>query len=223
MIIGDTHCPGMRRGYVDFLKRVADEHQPGRIVHIGDLVDWHSISYHETNLSLPGPVSEVKAARKQVRRLAEAFPKADWLLGNHDVLPHRKARTAGLPDDALVSPADYWEVDWKVHPRFSRLTIDGVEYSHGENGPQGQDAAYRQAASVFSSVVIGHLHANAGCKWFANEHKRIFGMSVGTGIDVKKLQFEYGWKFTRKPMLGCGVVVSGTRPKFEPWLLKNDF
>ncbi len=27
LIIGDTHCPGMRQGYVDFLRRVADDRQ----------------------------------------------------------------------------------------------------------------------------------------------------------------------------------------------------
>ena len=39
LIIGDTHAPCMRKGYIGFLKRTADEWQPDRIVHIGDLVD----------------------------------------------------------------------------------------------------------------------------------------------------------------------------------------
>jgi len=47
LIIGDTHCPGMRQGYVDFLNRVADAHGVNRVVHIGDLVEWASISFHE--------------------------------------------------------------------------------------------------------------------------------------------------------------------------------
>lgn len=221
LTIGDTHCPGMKRGYVDFLKRVADEYQPDRIVHIGDLVDWHSISYHESNLSLPGPVAERKRAQRQVDRLSKAFPEADWLIGNHDALPHRKAQTSGLPDDVIVDPATYWGVDWTVHPRFGRFTIDGVEYSHGENGPQGQYAALNQCKSRFRSVVIGHLHANACCEWYANGEFRIFGLSVGCGIDVEKMQFEYGHKFVRKPILGCGVVIDGKRAFFEPWLLKS--
>jgi len=39
LILGDTHCPGMRTGYVDFLKRVPDSYSISRVVHIGDLVD----------------------------------------------------------------------------------------------------------------------------------------------------------------------------------------
>ena len=54
LIIADTHCPGMRQGYVDFLKRVADRHAVTRVVHIGDLVDWASISFHEKNPALRG-------------------------------------------------------------------------------------------------------------------------------------------------------------------------
>ncbi len=52
LVIADTHCPGMRTGYVDFLKRVADSCSITRVVHIGDLVDRASISYHEKSSSL---------------------------------------------------------------------------------------------------------------------------------------------------------------------------
>ncbi len=43
----------------------------------------------------------------------------------------------------------------------------------------------------------------------------------GCGIDVSRLQFEYGRRITAKPILGCGVVLNGRRAFFEPWLLKS--
>jgi hypothetical protein len=86
LIIGDTHCPGMRQGYVDFLQRVADSHSVTRVVHIGDLVDWASISFHEKSPGLSNATREFDAARRQVATLHRAFPKADWLIGNHDAL-----------------------------------------------------------------------------------------------------------------------------------------
>lgn len=221
LTVGDCHCPGMKRGYDGFLKRVADEYQPDRIVFIGDVIDWASISYHEKNVSLPAAADEVRKARRQVQTLHRAFPKADWMLGNHDVLPARQVRSAGLPDGLLRNYNDYWEVDWKVNPRLSHLKIDGVEYSHGENGPQGQRAALKQAKERFRSQVIGHLHSEAGVEWYCNGEFRVFGMSVGWGGDIAKMQFEYGRKFNRKPILGCGVVVDGKRAYFEPWLLKS--
>ena len=221
LVIGDTHCPAMRKGYVDFLKRVADDYSINRVVHIGDLVDWASISYHEKNPALKNPALEYDKARKQVAQLARAFPKADWMIGNHDALPSRQMVTAGLDPDALLKPQnEIWGIKWKVHPRFSKLEIDGVVYSHGDSGRGGIDAAHRQSADNFRSTVIGHFHGQAGVKWFANEHSRVFGLSVGCGVDQEALAMEYGRRFYRKPFLGCGVVLDGQRAYFEPWLLR---
>lgn len=221
LIIGDTHCPGMRRGYVDFLKRVADSHAVNRVVHIGDLIDWASISYHEKSPSLSNATRELQNARRQVAVLAKAFPESDWLIGNHDALTERQAITSGLPPQILRDYADLWDVEWKVHPRFSKLIIDGVIYSHGDSGRGGKDAAFNQAKDNFRSTVIGHFHSQAGAKWWANPEFRVFGMSVGCGIDASRLQFEYGRKIIAKPILGCGVVINGQRAIFEPWLLKS--
>lgn len=221
LIIGDTHCPGMRRGYVDFLKRTADRYDVTRVVHIGDLVDWGAISFHEKNPACLNATLEAKEARRQVKRLEKAFPGAEWLLGNHDALPERKAIAAGLPTDLLKGYADYWEINWKVYPRFACLKIDGVSYLHGDSGPAGKDAALHQARERFSSCVIGHLHGQAGVRWCANHDFRVFGMSVGCGIDASRMQFDYGRRFTTKPILSCGVVLDGVRAFVEPWLLPS--
>lgn len=220
LVIGDTHCPGMRKGYVDFLKRTADAYAVTRVVHIGDLVDWASISYHEKHPVLRNPTLEYKRALRQVSALERAFPKADWLIGNHDALTERQLITAGLPPELLRSQNDIWQVGWRVHPRFTKLEIDGVIYAHGDGGRGGIDAAYRQAQDNFRSTVIGHFHGNAGARWFANSDSRVFGLSVGCGIDQDALAFEYGRKFPRKPLLGCGVVINGKQAHFEPWLLR---
>lgn len=221
LVISDTHCPGMRAGYVDFLKRVADDYAVTRVVHIGDLVDWASISYHEKSPSLRNASQEYAKARKQVATLARAFPKADWLIGNHDALTERQAVTAGLPPELLRDYADMWEVGWSIHPRFSKLLIDGVIYSHGDSGRGGQDAAFQQAKDNFRSTVIGHFHNQAGVRWWANPEFRVFGLSVGCGIDASRMQFEYGRRFAHKPILGCGIVISGRQAYFEPWLLPS--
>lgn len=82
-------------------------------------------------------------------------------------------------------------------------------------------AALTQAKDNFRSTVVGHFHSQAGVRWWANPEFRVFGLSVGCGIDVRRLQFEYGRRFTAKPILGCGVVLDGHRAFFEPWLLKS--
>ncbi len=221
LIIGDTHCPGMRRGYVDFLRQVAERYDVNRVVHAGDLVDWASISFHEKSPALSNATREFELAKKQVSCLARAFPRVDWMLGNHDALTERQAVSVGLPPQLLHDYADVWEVRWNVHPRFSKLVIDGVVYSHGDSGRGGQDAAVAQAKDQFRSTVIGHFHSQAGVKWWANPEFRVFGMSVGCGINVNRLQFEYGRRIVAKPILGCGIVLNGRRAFFEPWLLKS--
>ena len=219
LVIGDTHAPGMRTGYIPFLKSVAKRYKTNRVVHIGDLVDWASISFHEKNPSISNTEVEFSKAKAQVKQLATAFPKADWLIGNHDSLTERQANTVGLPAWVLRDYAELWGVKWKVHPRFSKILIDGVIYMHGDAGRGGQDAALANAKDNFRSTVIGHHHSQAGVKFWCNRDFRVFGMSVGCGMDRRRLEFNYGKKFTQKPILGCGVVIDGKRAYFEPWLL----
>lgn len=211
----------MRKGYVEFLQGVAEKHSVDRIVFMGDVVDWASISYHEKPPGLKDSNAEYKKALKQVAQLRKAFPKADWLIGNHDALGERQMNTAGLPTSLMKDYNTIWEVDWKVHPRFTKLIIDGVIHTHGDGGRGGQQAAYKQAKDNFRSTVTGHFHSEFGVWWWANPEFRIFGMNVGWGGDVDKLQFEYGMKFTKKPILGCGVVINGKLPYAEPWLLRS--
>lgn len=103
------------------------------------------------------------------------------------------------------------ELDWSVHARFAKLLIDGVIYSHGDSSRAGQDAALAQAKDRFRSTVIGHFHSPTGVKWWANPEFRVFGRSVGRGIDASRLRFEYGRRIIAKPILGCGVVIDGRR------------
>lgn len=214
------HCPAMRRGYVRFLQKVADDWGPDRIICLGDLTDWHALSYHERLPSLSSASEEYRKAKKQVRQLVTAFPTADWLIGNHDALTERQATTVGIPKEILRSYNEIWDVPWKVHERFSELIVDRVVYTHGE-GPGGMHAHGNRAKSRMRSVVMGHFHSNAGVDWIATPEDRIFGMAVGCGVDNTKMQFLYGKVLPRKPILGCGVVINGTQAYFEPWALPS--
>lgn len=221
LVIGDTHCPAMRKGYVRFLQDTSDVWKPDRFVHIGDLVDWHAVSFHERLPSCSSAKEEYRRALRQVRDLRDAFPKVDWLIGNHDALTHRQASAAGLPPEVLRDYQEIWELpSWRVHERFSELVIDGVAYLHGE-GMSGMYAHGNRAKLRFRSIVQGHLHSNAGVIWHANAEFRVFGMAVGCGIDIHELQLSYGRPIARKPILGCGIVVDGKQAMFEPWCLKS--
>ena len=217
LVIGDTHCPGMLSSYPAFLKRVYQKYDCNKVVMVGELVDLAAISYHEKHPSLSSVEEETDKARRQVRLLYRAFPKCEWLIGNHDALTERKAGSIGLPMDVLRSYKDLWEVpDWTVHPRFSRYQFENTIYCHGDSGKTGMYAAVKNARDNFINWVQGHCHSEAGVWWTTVESASVFGMNVGCGVDRDLLQFAYGKKFNRKPTIGCGIVINGKQAYFEP-------
>ena len=102
------------------------------------------------------------------------------------------------------------------------MFIDGVMYRHGDKGRGGAMPAYANAQSEFCSVIQGHFHASAGVLWGANHNLRYFGMQVGCGVDYRKEAMKYGVKYSKKPVLGCGVCIDGV-PYFEPMDLGNKY
>lgn len=220
LVIGDTHAPAMHKDYIAFLKKIHKKHKCTRVVHIGDLVDWCALSFHEKEAFMPNPVDEFKQAQQQVRALHAAFPRADLLIGNHDSLPSRQAAKLGLPDEVLRGFDRLWELDgWTIHPRYADLVIDNVVYRHGDKGKGGIMAAYKNAIAEFRSVVQGHLHAQAGIVYHANQDECVFGMQVGCGVDHKHPAMNYGRVYAAKPILGCGVVYSSKLAFVEPMFL----
>jgi predicted phosphodiesterase len=219
LVVGDTHAPVMHPNYVNFLADVRDEWGCDEVVHIGDLVDWASISYHPKAPSLKNSEAEYRKAYEQVQQLyAELGPSVTWFVGNHDALTERHATDCGLPLSVLKSYCDIWGVQgWEVIPRYGNKVIDGVMYQHGDKGSGGQrNAAYSNAKAQFCPVVQGHFHSQAGVEFYNNERFKCFGMQVGCGIDIKAAAMDYGKKFNQKPILGCGVVIDGELAVFEP-------
>lgn len=211
LAIPDCHCPAMLGKFPAFLSKVEKKYRCNRIVHLGDLADNSCISYHEKHPGLSSAPEEYKRAKKQMLELVKRFPKLDLITGNHDALTERQAVTIGLLPDWLRDFNDIWGLpaSWKVHPRFTELEIDGVLFMHGDSGRGGQFGAVKTAITKFQSVVMGHLHSEFGVWWYCNGKARVFGCNAGSGVDHKALSMEYGRKFTRKPIVGCAVVLDG--------------
>tara|TARA_X000001388_G_scaffold28035_2_gene19812 strand:+ start:5473 stop:6159 length:687 start_codon:yes stop_codon:yes gene_type:complete len=217
LVIGDTHCPAMKEGYVDFLNDMKQLWNTDTTIHIGDVVDWASISFHEKLPEFPSPNDEFEKAMDQVQLLYKAFPKVTVMTGNHDDLPKRKITTLTLPSQCIKEYSTLWNTPkWNWMPRYSRYNLDNVIYSHGDSGKGGRWAALSNATDNFSSWVQGHLHSVAGVNYYANVHKRIFGLSTGCGVDHDALSMYYGKRFNSKPIVGCGIVLDGEHAFFEP-------
>lgn len=211
LVIGDCHMPAMHVRYIPFLKRIEKKYKCNKVVHIGDAVDWNAISFHEKDPALPSPEQEYTEAYKQMQKMYKAFPKVDYMTGNHSDLPARKARFIGLPDSVVMPFKKVWDVDgWTIHPRYHDLIIDGVIYRHGDKGKGGQRiAALANARDEHKSVVQGHFHAQFGVEFAANQDRVIWGMQVGCGTEPNHPNMNYSKVYSARPILGCGVVLNG--------------
>lgn len=209
LVIGDTHLPFEHKHYLDFCHQTARTYKCNQVVHIGDVVDNHSISYHDHDPDGMSPKDELHEARRRLKKWFKAFPQVLVCKGNHDVLANRKAITHGIPEEHLRKFEDVWEFPsgWRYEWHY---VLGSVKYQHG-TGYSGKYAHLKVASINRQSTVIGHLHSVAGVDFHANELDIIWGMSTGCGIDRKNYAFWYGKDFKDKPVLSCGVVINNGR------------
>ena len=215
LIIGDTHLPFEIEGYLEFCKTIEHRCKCGTVVHIGDFVDNHAISYHGHDPDGWSPADEMNETDRHTKDWFKAFPNVKLCRGNHDSLVDRKGKTVGLPKRCFKQYRDIWNLPKGWEDDFE-FTIDNVLYKHG-TGFSGKYAHVTAAERSRQSTVIGHTHASGGVEYLASSRDCIFGMQVGCGIDRKKYAFAYGKDFPRKPILGVGVVVgAGRYAQFMP-------
>jgi len=204
LVIADTHLPFQYPKYLDFCKCIQDRCKCEEVVHIGDLVDNHAISYHEHDPDGWSPEEEMAEADKHLQPWFKAFPVLKLCRGNHDRLVDRKGRTSGLPSRCFKEFKEIWNLPSMWTDEFD-FEIDGVRFMHG-TGYSGKYGHVQACYDNRQSTVIGHLHSVAGTEWVANPKDCVFGMCVGSGLDRKAYTFAYGKDFKRKPILACGVI-----------------
>ena len=110
LVIGDLHCPFDLDEYLEFCKQQYILYDCNEVVFIGDVIDNHYSSYHETDVDGLGGGEELEFAIKRIARWYEAFPKATVIIGNHDRLIMRKAQTSAIPKKWIKSYKEVLEV-----------------------------------------------------------------------------------------------------------------
>lgn len=210
LVIGDLHSPFILDGYLEWCKSLEKKYNTKKTIFIGDVIDGHSWSYHESDVDGMSVGYELDAAIKQLKLAYKLFPNADVTLGNHDLLIARKARTAGLSQRFLK---DFKEIidapsGWNIGHEF---IYDNVRYIHGSVGN-----AYKRAIASRISTVQGHLHTQAFIQYSVSERDAIYGLQIGCGIDHDKYAFEYAKPLPQKPIISAGIVTeNGTLPILE--------
>ena len=201
LVIGDLHEPFCLDGYLDFCKKVYAEQNCNKVVFIGDIIDNHYSSYHETDADGMSGGEELDLAIDNISKWYKAFPVADVTLGNHDIIISRKAQTGSIPSKWIK---EYKEVLNTPKWNFThKLEIDGVAYIHGIGSK-----AHVRSVKDMQSTVQGHHHTEAYTIWKVGSNNKVFGMQVGCGINKDSYAMAYG-KWFPKPAIGCGVVING--------------
>jgi len=205
LIIGDLHAPFTKYGYLKFCREQQEIHDCGTVIFIGDVIDNHYSSYHESDPDGYGAGEELDRAIDMISDWYHTFPKATIIIGNHDRLVYRKAYSSGVSKKWI---REYKEVlntsGWDF---VENIEIHGINFNHGEGG-----TARNRIKSELQSQVQGHLHTQLYNDFLVGANFIVFGMQVGCGIDIKSYAMSYGKNF-KKPAIGCGVVLNkGTLP-----------
>ena len=203
LVIGDLHAPFTKFGYLEFCKAMYYKYKCNQVVFIGDLLDNHFSSFHDTDPDGMGGREELYKAKTQIAEFYKAFPKAKVVLGNHDRIPARKAFSNNLSSSWIKTIDEVLDVpNWEFAEEF---IIDGVLYTHGE----GRQARNRVQQELIS-VVQGHWHSKTYYETFASERQFLFAMQVGCGIDRKSYAAAYARHF-QKPQINVGIVMDNGR------------
>src|SRR5690554_1910202 len=71
LVIGDLHEPFCLNGYLSHCKKIQEKYNCNEVVFIGDVVDNHYSSYHETDADGLGGGDELDAAINRLSRWVE--------------------------------------------------------------------------------------------------------------------------------------------------------
>ncbi len=210
LIIGDLHEPFTVKGAIEFCLEQQKKFNCGTVVFNGDIVDSHSISYHEKD---PDGMSQRDEHDLSLQKLSEwyrAFPEARVTLGNHDLLIYRKMQSAGLSTRYLKDWNSIFNAPkgWKFEYDFIE---NNVRFTHGGSGGD----ALKMAVNSRISTVQGHLHSQCYVQYSVSMKDAIFGMQVGCMIDYKSYAFNYSKPFPKKPVIACGVILDEGRVPFN--------
>ena len=220
LVISDMHHPYSHPDTIEFLIALHKKYKFDRVVCVGDEVDGHAISFHQSDPDLLAPGDELKTAIRRMQPLYRVFPSVDVLDSNHGSLVYRKGKFAGLPRAVFKSWREILEAPkgWKWHFELTIKMSDGnyVYFCHGKSAQPGK---LSQAQAM--SSVQGHHHEKFQIYYWANSKGLYFDMHVGCLIDDKCRAYEYNNTNLKRPLIGCGAIFDG-QPRLLPMVLKKN-
>lgn len=218
LVISDMHLPYQHKDAMRFLRALAKKYGFDLVVSVGDLGDFHDMSFHDSDPDLLSAGDEHKQLQRLSRELEKIFPEMIILGSNHGDLPARKAFAAKMPKAFLRPYNDIYGVGkgWKF---VDDLTlVDGRLVVYGAHGisKSGVKLAAQRGVCVFQ----GHYHTEFRIDYVSNPRDLLWSMQVGCLIDRRSLAFNYNKLDLSRPIIGCGMIEDG-RPRLLPMPLNE--
>lgn len=214
LCIPDLHLPYQHIDAIDFLSKLKKNLKPTRIVCLGDELDYHALSFHESDADLFSAGDELKRARAYISSIHKLFPKMDVLESNHGSMAYRKMKYHGMPRSLLKSYDQILGVSkWKWHNKLIIPLPNGGRcmfvHSYGAN-------VLEASQSLGMSLVQGHHHSQFELRYWQSDYGELnFAITSACLIDDKSMAFAYNKLQVRRPILGVTFIENGT-PRLIP-------
>jgi len=211
------HAPYHHPDTLAFLCTVRDTYKTEAAICTGDEADGHAISYHESDPDLFSPGEELDQAAKFLGKVHKEFPKMTLAESNHGSLLYRKAKTHGIPKGMLRSYEEIYKTPgWTWAEEIIDDIRPGVKVCIKHSAGVNISTALPRQGGV--CVVQGHHHNKLNVEFLETPTVRIWGMTVGCLIDKTSMAYAYNRVHQARPILGCGVIVSGMPMVVPMWL-----
>ena len=204
LVVGDTHIPYEKIGYLEFCVEQYNKFNCDTVVHIGDLIDSHATMHHPSVPDAYSPGDELRFSIEKLKPWYSAFPNMKVVLGNHDLRVRTISSEVHIASRWMRDYSEVLEVPtWDFRESHE---INDIVYVHG-TGTSGVTSAQRRALNLGKSVVMGHLHTEASIIYHKLYDKTIWGMIVGCGVDESSYGMMYAKNNPKKSITSCGIVL----------------
>ncbi len=220
LFISDMHHPYAHPDLIKYLKAIKAKYKPDRVICGGDELDYHAISFHDSDPELFGPSDELDQAIKRLSPLYKIFPNMDILESNHGSLVYRKGKFHGLPRHVFKS---YREIlgapcGWKWHSDLT-IKLNTGNYCYICHGRSKNGLKLSQSMGM--STVQFHFHESFEVQYWGNSLGLYWSMICGCLIDNDSLAYSYNKINLKRPIIGCGIILNGL-PKLLPMILNKN-
>lgn len=219
LFISDMHIPYHHKDLIPFLKHLKAKYNPTRVICLGDELDQHSLSFHDSDPDLPNAGDEIRRALPVIKEVFELFPVMDIIESNHGSLVWRKAKTNGIPKHYIKTYNDVLGVDegWKWSFDLT-LTLPNGQKVYVHHGKSSDVVKLGQQMGMHA--VQGHYHNTFKVDYWGNPTGLYFGMQCGCLVDDSSLAFSYNNVNIQRPVIGTGLIIDGV-PILEAMILDS--